>query len=109
MDILNERYKQNVNNKEGKTFAYVFISEAKHCEFLAEVFKKFVHTNALNPMQNISLRNMEVEVVSMTANMLNGNSEFIGNITTGGSESIFLAMKASRDYFLSKNPDVDRP
>ena len=59
-------------------------------------------------MQNISLRNMEVEVVSMTANMLNGNSEFIGNITTGGSESIFLAMKAYRDYFLSKNPDVDR-
>lgn len=29
----------------------------------------FVHTNVLNPMKYVSLRNMEVEVVSMTASM----------------------------------------
>jgi len=52
---------------------------------------------------------MEVEVVSMTANMLNGHTEYVGNITTGGSESIFLAMKAYRDYFVSKNTDIDCP
>ena len=39
---------------------------------------------------------------------MHGNSEFVGNITTGGTESIFLAMKAYRDYFISRNPDVER-
>jgi sphinganine-1-phosphate aldolase len=56
-------------------------------------------------MKYISLRNMEVEIISMTANILNGDSSYVGSVTSGGSESILLAIKAYRDYFLSKNPN----
>lgn len=64
----------------------------------------FVHTNYLNPMKYISLRNMEVEIICMTSYILNGNSSYVGSVTSGGSESILLAVKAYRDYFLRNNP-----
>jgi len=33
----------------------------------------------------------------MTANMLNADANAVGNLTSGGTESILLAMKAYRD------------
>jgi sphinganine-1-phosphate aldolase len=67
----------------------------------------FVHTNVLNPMKYVSLRNMECEVVAMTAKMFHGDETFVGSVTSGGSESILLAMKAYRDYFKASHPDID--
>jgi len=67
----------------------------------------FIHTNALNPIRFISLKNMEVEVVAMTASMFNGNPcTCVGNITSGGTESLLLAVKTYRDYGIAKNPDI---
>lgn len=65
----------------------------------------FVHTNVLNPMKFISLRNMEVEVVAMTAKLLHGDENCVGSVSSGGSESILLACKTYRDYFRSTHPD----
>ena len=41
-----------------------------------------------------SLLRIEREVVRMTASLLGGNEETVGNFTYGGTESIMLAMKA---------------
>lgn len=50
---------------------------------------------------------MEVEVVAMTASMFNGNPcTCVGNITSGGTESLLLAVKTYRDYGIAKNPDI---
>lgn len=67
----------------------------------------FVHTNVLNPMKYVSLRNMEVEVVAMTASMFHGDENYVGNVSSGGSESILLAMKAYRDYYKNSHPGCD--
>lgn len=67
----------------------------------------FVHTNVLNPMKYVSLRNMEVEVVAMTAKLFNGDETFVGNVSSGGSESILLAMKAYRDFYRKNHPGCD--
>lgn len=56
---------------------------------------------------------MENDVVRMTANILNGDENTVGCITTGGSESILLAIKAARDrafeLFGIKNPELIAP
>lgn len=48
---------------------------------------------------------MELEIIAMAAKMLNGDETFTGSVTTGGTESIILAIKAYRDYFKLKNPN----
>lgn len=69
---------------------------------MEKVFSMFVHTNILNPMKFVSLRNMEVEVVATTAKLLHGDENCVGSVSSGGSESILLACKTYRDYFRSR-------
>lgn len=52
---------------------------------------------------------METEVVSMTAAMLNGNSEVVGFLTSGGTESNLMAVKTFRDMGRAMAPGIRRP
>ena len=60
-------------------------------------FHAFMHENALNPLVFPSLRQFEVETVAMVANMLHGDGNCVGSITSGGTESILMAVKTYRD------------
>lgn len=72
--------------------------------------KLSIHTNALNPMKFISLRNFEIEIVAMTAKIMNGDPhKCVGSVTSGGSESLLLAIKTYRDRLFHLNPDVKEP
>jgi glutamate/tyrosine decarboxylase-like PLP-dependent enzyme len=53
--------------------------------------------NALNPFVFPSLKEMQREVVRMAVGMLNGGEEAGGTMTSGGTESNFLAVKTARD------------
>ena len=53
--------------------------------------------NALNPFVFPSLRGMQRDVVSMTIGLLNGGDDVGGAMTSGGTESIFMAVKTARD------------
>ncbi len=55
-----------------------------------------------------SLKIMEDAVVSYAASLLNG-TEATGHITSGGSESIFVAMKAARDWARKHKPEISSP
>lgn len=53
--------------------------------------------NALNPFVFPSLKEMQREITHMAAGMLNGADEAGGVMTSGGTESNFLAVKTARD------------
>jgi len=53
--------------------------------------------NALNPFVFPSLREMQRDVVSMTASLLHGGDDVGGAMTSGGTESILMAVKTARD------------
>ncbi len=53
--------------------------------------------NALNPLVFPSLRVMQRDVVAMAAGILNGGDDVGGAMTSGGTESIFMAVKTARD------------
>ncbi|XP_076803824.1 uncharacterized protein LOC143447526 isoform X1 [Clavelina lepadiformis] len=118
--------------EDGRLFAYVYTTEGPRMELQKEAFsmftnmtlsdansehagivnayvEAFMHDNALNPMVFPSLRKFENEVVSMTANMLNGDSKVVGSITSGGTESILMAMKTHRDRARSLKPKITQP
>ena len=58
-----------------------------------EVFRRYAHGNALNPLMFPTLRKYETEVLSMTANMLNGDKYVVGGLTSGGTESILMVVR----------------
>ncbi|RME29435.1 MAG: aspartate aminotransferase family protein, partial [Deltaproteobacteria bacterium] len=58
---------------------------------------RFLATNGLNPMAFQSLKRMEEEVVAMSASLLHAPPEASGTMTSGGTESIILAVKTWRD------------
>ena len=45
----------------------------------------------------------------MTADMLNGDGLTVGNVTSGGTESILMAMKAYRDRARALWPHITDP
>jgi sphinganine-1-phosphate aldolase len=58
----------------------------------------FSKANLLHPDVFVETRQMEAEVVSMTVGLFSGDSSACGCVTTGGTESILLAVKAYRDW-----------
>jgi len=83
--------------------------QAEHETLLHKAWELFMHTNALNPMLYPSLRRLETEVVSMTAWMCHGDSNTVGSLTSGGTESILMAIKTYRDLAKVKRPYIQTP
>ena len=92
--------------KEGKAFGYIYSGEEEHTHLLNKIYQLYVHTNPLHTSAFPSTRILEAEVVRMVSSMLGGNKQTCGCMTSGGSESIILAVKAARDMFREKNPGI---
>jgi sphinganine-1-phosphate aldolase len=95
--------------KHAKTWSLVYYAGDAHHELLRNAHDLFLAENALNPMAFKSLKRMEAEVVRMTATLLNGDDETCGTMTSGGTESLLLAVKAARDRAKKKKPWIVRP
>lgn len=72
-------------------------------------FHAFLHENALNPMVFPSLKQFETEIVAMVASMLHGDGGVVGGVTSGGTESILMAMKTYRDRARHLWPHITHP
>jgi sphinganine-1-phosphate aldolase len=87
---------------ESKVSGAVYLSGTSHQLLLNEVYKQFSITNPMHADVFPSVRKMEGEVVAMTAALLGGGPAgdpgVCGAMTSGGTESILTAVKASRDY-----------
>ena len=84
--------------KSGRTWSLVYHVDDAHAEFKDEAHALFSTQNALSPSAFPSLRRFENEVVGMLADWLGGDEATVGNVTSGGTESILLAVKTARDW-----------
>ena len=86
----------------GRLFAYVYDSAMVGLDDLtATAYALSAHVNGLNPTVFPSLLAMENAVVGAAAGLLGGGpagvATVVGNVTSGGTESVILAVKAARD------------
>lgn len=88
--------------KNGKVWSLVYHLDDEHSDFMKTVYTSYFSENGLNPVAFKSLKRFEHETVRMTLNMLHGGPKSVGNMTSGGTGSITIAIKCYRDYFLSK-------
>ncbi len=99
----------DVDWSEGKTFAYVFAPGSEARELVESASRMFLWENALDPSVCPSLVEMESEIIAMAASHVGGDEKVVGNFTSGGTESVLLAVKTARDWALANRPDVQCP
>ena len=100
---------EDVDWKSGRTFSLVYYAGEQVMQLLHDAYSMFMAENGLSPMAFPSLRDMENEVVAMTANMLHGGDTAAGSMTSGGTESIFMAMKTARQWARKHRPEIAKP
>jgi glutamate/tyrosine decarboxylase-like PLP-dependent enzyme len=78
---------------------YVFHGSDAAYDVGRQAFMKYFSENALGGRRAFfGLKRMEDEVVEMGLDLFRAPDGAVGNLTTGGSESIFMAVKACRDW-----------
>jgi sphinganine-1-phosphate aldolase len=86
--------------QEGYASGAVYHGDPEHAAFLSRVYALHSQSNPLHPDLWPSATKFEAEIVAMCASMLGaGQTEdpVVGTVSSGGTESILLAMKAYRD------------
>ena len=109
LNDLNSLKSSDVNWKSGKSFGYVYYPGEEYANTIKEAYNLFFHDNALNPQLFPSLRKLEAEVVAMVNHLFNAPTNASGCMTSGGTESILLALKTARDYSKTTRPFMDVP
>ena len=87
----------DVDWRRARTAVYVFNAGEDVLTVAKEAYALYQSENALGPAAFPSLRRMETEVVDMGLSLLGAPDGACGDMTSGGSESIFLAVKACRN------------
>ena len=86
----------------GRVFGLVYHISDEIDDLLKEAYTMFFSENGLNPTAFPSLSKFENEIVAMASNLLGGDDKVAGTMTSGGTESLLLAVKTARDYARAK-------
>jgi sphinganine-1-phosphate aldolase len=105
---IEEMQRADVKWRDGHAWAYVYFADDDLLTLTKDAYLSSFSENALAPSAFPSLRQMEEDVVAMAADLFSCPAS-AGSITSGGSESIFLAVKTARDWAQSHRPQIDTP
>ncbi len=98
MQQLKALHADDAKWKDGRTFSLVYFAGDEVSQLLKDAYSEFIAENGLSPVAFPSLRQMECEVVSMAASLLGGDDDVSGTMTSGGTESIMMAIKTAREW-----------
>jgi len=93
----------------GRSFALVYNLDDAHTELLCEAYRAMFTANAVSPTAFPAAAEMERAVIAMTAELLHAPAATRGAMTSGGSESTLLALKAYRDHARARRPGGGAP
>jgi glutamate/tyrosine decarboxylase-like PLP-dependent enzyme len=108
MAALRAARANDVRWREGRVFSLVYWCGDDVLDLAKEAAAELFCENALNPTAFPSLRRFETEVVQMVAALL-GHPDAAGTMTSGGTESILMAVKTARDHARATRPHLGRP
>jgi len=103
---IDEKKEGDAQWEKGKMFGFVYHPEEKTAAIIQEASNKYFHENAVNPALFNSITWFHNEIVTMVANLLNGDKDVAGTVTTGGTESILMAVKVARDKAKKEKPRI---
>ncbi|HHY55912.1 MAG TPA: aspartate aminotransferase family protein [Chloroflexi bacterium] len=93
----------------GRVFAYVYQPDDAAAALVKDAYMLYLTENCLDPTTFPSTAKLESDVVRMVADLLQGDEQVAGNVTSGGTESILLAVKTARDWARVHRPHIAQP
>jgi glutamate/tyrosine decarboxylase-like PLP-dependent enzyme len=99
---LTDKRSSDVKGSDGKTFGMVYDGGPSVHQVAEQAAQLYLHENALNTQAFPSLRQIQSEVVGWTADLLNGDENTAGFLTSGGTESILCGVLAARKRGLAE-------
>ena len=103
-DRLTEGRQGDVDWRTGKISGLLYYAGDDVIQVAHDAYAMYFNENAVYPKVFPSLARMEEEVIDLSLALLNGGDRAAGSMTTGGTESIFLAIKTARDWARANKP-----
>jgi len=94
---------------DGRAFAFVYDGGKDVAELSRRAFAASMGGNGLDPTAYPSARRLENDLVAAAASHLRAPDSVSGTVTSGGTESVMLSVKAARDYARKTRPEVTTP
>ncbi len=95
--------------RAGRVFAYVYQPDDAAATLVSDAYTLFLTENCLDPTTFPSVAQLESDVVRMVAGLMQGDEHVASNVTSGGTESILLAVKTARDWARAHRPQIAQP
>ena len=111
-DILQQLNGMKANDvpwEDGRVFAYIYDAGEEAKQLLQDAFMSYFMENGLDPTSFPSCMELEKDVIGMAIDLVNGGEDATGTFTSGGTESILLSLKTTRDYYREVRPEITEP
>jgi len=100
----------DIDWRRGRAPLYTFFANESVDAIGKQAFTKYMSENALGGKRAFfGLKRMEEEVVAIGLDLFHAPSDAQGIMTTGGTESIVLAVKGCRDWFRTRKAATRHP
>ncbi len=99
----------DLSTKDGNAFAFIYDAGDAVNQLARKAFAAGMSGNGLDPTVYPSARRLENDLVSATLSHLRAPNEACGTITSGGTESVILAVKTARDYARKTRGHITEP
>lgn len=109
LDRLRELRTHDAPTHGGRVLSYVYdpgIAELD--ELAADAARLMQPVNGLDPTTFGSVAALERDLVGFVRGLLHGDSDVVGSVTTGGTESCLLAVKTARDAWALRHQGTPR-
>jgi glutamate/tyrosine decarboxylase-like PLP-dependent enzyme len=106
---MRELKRDDLDWRRGRHAAYVWHADDEVEEVVRQAHALFMTENGLGLRAFPSLRQMEGDVVAIVADLVGSVDSVAGHMTTGGTESIFCAVHAAREWARRHRPEVALP
>lgn len=88
-----------IDYKGGRVSGAVYSSMSPNLiDLITKIYSETAFSNPLHPEVFPNITKMEAEIIRWVINLYRGDDNCCGSLTSGGTESIVLAIKAYRDY-----------
>lgn len=106
---LKDLKKDDIQWRNGRLFSYIYHPGDEGEALLKKAYSEYLTENGIDPTSFPSLVHMENDVMGFMVKWLRGDEETVGHLTTGGTESLLLALKTARDRARTLQPHITKP
>ena len=111
--LLREARDEDIDRKmpdwNRRAFLFTFHADDEVWQLAEEAYLGFLKTEAIAGFAYPSVKRFQEDLIAYATDLLHGDDETAGTVTTGGTESIILAVRSARDWARARGLGGETP